>query len=82
MDPKGRVSLIEVNAAPGMRGYSSMPTLTPALWTTMFELIALAQGAPDAWLRGCRRGFSFYGWQLIYNELHDDEAGQSCEPLP
>jgi hypothetical protein len=48
----------------------------------MFELIALAQGAPDAWLRGCRRGFSFYGWQLIYNELHDDEAGQSCEPLP
>ena len=84
MDPAGRVSLIEANAAPGMRGYRSMPTLTPALWTTMFELVALAQSAPAAWLRGCGRGFRFHGWHLIYNELDEQRAGglSGCEPLP
>ena len=87
MDPAGRVSLIEANAGPSMAGYRSMPTLTPALYLTMFELVALAQTAPAAWLRDCGRGFRFHGWHLIYNELHEieeqhGERAARCEPLP
>ena len=82
LEPSGRVSLLEVNAAPGMRGYRSMPTLTPALWKTMIELVALAQTATPTWLQTrARRGFQFFGWHLIYNEIHDRGTSYTCEDI-
>lgn len=82
IEPSGRVSLIEVNAAPGMRGYSSMPSLAPGVWTTMFELVALAQRASPEWLQHKAKSgeFTYWGWHLIYNELGAEEQAQrySC----
>lgn len=70
LDTAGRASLIECNAAPGMPHYE-MPgdeALTPALWTSMLELVALAQSAtPDA-LSALAVGYEYKGWELLYNE--------------
>ena len=61
-----------------------MPSLTPALWTSMFELVALSQTASPDWLRGLRSGHSsFFGWELIYNEIGTSEKAipYSCRAV-
>jgi hypothetical protein len=74
LDVSGGISLLEANAAPSIAEYSSVPRLTPALYTTMLELVTLAQTAPMSRLRQLtlfespRSGFRYEGWELIHND--------------
>ena len=76
--PRGEVSLIEANAAPGMRHYASLPSLSPAVWTTMFELVALAQSASRTWLERRARPWHFFGWELLFNEALEASSPRTC----
>ena len=76
MEPDGRISLIEKNAAPGTHPYQSVVGLMPTLVTTMLELIALVQTAPEGTLRQMHAAptasqFPFGGWRLVQNQLHE-----------
>ena len=84
MDTSGNLSLLECNAAPGMLDYSYVKgdTLTPGLWTSMLQLVALAQSASPQRLRSLSaRGaqpFHFAGWELLFNELTSPRAYNAC----
>ena len=68
MEPSGEVSLLEYNAASAYRHVPSGDDLTPRIWSSMIELVGLAQSAPARSLRERALPRSYAGWRLLHNE--------------
>lgn len=83
IDADGGMHLLEANGNPQVSSYP-LPDLTPALWTTMHDVVHAVHVEPETLPQdgsfSVRDRYRFGGWHMVYNELELEAEGKNYNP--